>query len=153
MERTEEGTMNSFDQGMRPDPKGSASKAWAVCAVLFLLTAETSARGPAGDRGAEWIGTWATAAQPFLPSSLATYHNQTLRLIVHTSAGGRKIRIKLSNTYGDRPLLIGAAHVARRTAAAEIDPQSDRLLKFHGKTAVAIPAGSLMTSDPVELDL
>src|SRR5215467_8797371 len=154
MERTEEGTMNSYDQGMRPDPKGSASKAWAVCAVLFLLTAEASARGPAGDRGAaEWIGTWAAAAQPFLPSSLATYHNQTLRLIVHASAGGKKVRIKISNTYGDHPLLIGGAHIARRTAAAEIDPRSDRMLKFHGKTAVTIPAGSLALSDPVLFDL
>jgi hypothetical protein len=44
---------------------------------------------------------------------------------VHTSAGGRKVRIKISNTYGDHPLLIGGVHIARRSAAADIDPASN----------------------------
>src|SRR5271167_4887118 len=42
--------------------------------------------------GDHWIGTWATAPQPFLPGSLQNFRNQSLRLIVHTSAGGRKVR-------------------------------------------------------------
>src|SRR5262245_3833715 len=143
--------MSLQDQRTPPAPNGWTITIRAVCAVLLLMTAQAIADD---DRGtARWIGTWATAAQPFLPNSLETYHNQTLRLIVHTTAGGRKVRIKVSNTYGDRPLLIGGAHIARRTAAAEIDPHSDRTLKFHGKTAATIPPGSLTTSDPVELDL
>ena len=146
--------MSLHDQRTPPAPDGWAITVPAVCAVLLLLSAQAIAAGPDDDRGsARWIGTWATAAQPFLPGSLETYHNQTLRLIVHTSAGGKKVRIKVSNTYGDRPLLIGGAHIARRTARAEIDPHSDRALKFHRKATVTIPAGSLGMSDPVELDL
>lgn len=105
------------------------------------------------DNGQVWIGTWATAPQPFLPGALQTYHNQTLRLIVHTSGGGKKIRIKISNTYGDRPLIIGDAHIARRASAADIDPASDRALKFQGHPSVTIPAGSMAASDPVELEI
>src|SRR5215813_8342142 len=37
-----------------------------------------------------WVGTWATAPQPGLPGRIQTYRNQTLRLIVHVSVGGKK---------------------------------------------------------------
>src|SRR6516225_263708 len=103
--------------------------------------------------GEQWIGTWATAPQPFIPGTLQTFRNQSLRLIVHTSAGGTKVRIKISNTYGDGPLLIGSAHIARRTSAAEIDPHSDRVLKFHAKSSTTVAAGSMVLSDPVEMDV
>jgi tetratricopeptide repeat protein len=88
-----------------------------VCAAALLLAAEVAPAIPASrvpgpvlsadvDRDAKrWIGTWATAAQPFLPKSLQIFQNQTLRLIVHTSIAGTKVRIKISNTYGDGPRL------------------------------------------------
>jgi hypothetical protein len=72
---------------------------------------------------------------------------------VHTSAGGTKVRITISNTFGDHPLLIGGAHIARRTAAAEIDPTSDRTLMFLGRSSTRVPARSMVVSDPVELDV
>ena len=103
--------------------------------------------------GEQWIGTWATAPQPFIPGTLQTFRNQSLRLIVHTSAGGTKVRIKISNAYGDGPLLIGGAHIAHRTAAAEIDLRSDRMLKFQTKSSTTVAAGSMVVSDPVEMDV
>ncbi len=107
-----------------------------------------------GDRDAQhWIGTWATAAQPARPANAQTFRNQTLRLIVHVSAGGKKVRIKLSNTFGDQPLAIGGAHVARREAGADIDPASDRTLRFRGQPSTAVAARSMVVSDPVDLDV
>ena len=111
--------------------------------------AATASRVDVNRDGEQWIGTWAAAPQPFIPGSLQTFRNQSLRLIVHTSAGGTKVRIKISNTYGDRPLLIGGAHIARRTAAAEIDPRSDRMLKFRRNRRATVAAGSTVVSDPV----
>jgi lysophospholipase L1-like esterase len=98
-----------------------------------------------------WIGTWAAVPQAFMPGSLKTYRNQTLRLIVHTSIGGTKLRIRLSNTYGDRPLVIGSAHVARATTGADVDPDSDRAVTFDGGSAATIPKGTTMVSDAVSL--
>jgi lysophospholipase L1-like esterase len=72
---------------------------------------------------------------------------------VHTSVGGTKVRIKLSNIFGDQPLLIGAAHIARRTAEAEIDPASDRKLTFRGQASTTIPARAMVVSDPVDWDV
>jgi lysophospholipase L1-like esterase len=136
-----------------------------VCAAALLFAAALapsvqgstaskipSSSHPDGDLK-HWVGTWATAPQPFLPSSLQTYRNQTLRLIVHISAGGTKLRIKISNTYGNRPLVIGGAHIAVRTSAAEIDPRSDRMLRFRGKSSTTVAVGSLMVSDPISLDV
>ena len=45
--------------------------------------------------GKQWIGTWATSPQPFLPGSVQSFRNQSLRLIVaanrrHDGAGARQ---------------------------------------------------------------
>jgi len=157
--------MNKNDQRIPRARKGLHLKEWIVCAILLILVAEAAPailgsavsgipKGSDGDRKTtQWIGTWAAATQPFVPSSLQTYRNQSLRLIVHTSAGGRRVRVKISNTYGDRPLLIGGAHIARRTTRAEIDPSSDRMLKFQGHSSTTVAAGSMVVSDPVEMDV
>lgn len=100
-----------------------------------------------------WVGTWATAPQPFLPGSLETYRNETLRLIVHVSEGGPQVRVHISNVYGDEPLAIGAAHVARRAMGADIVPMSDRPLLFHRQPAASVPAHGMLISDPVDLDV
>jgi len=130
---------------------------WASLGILALalsgLATPVIAADSEPDSGRVWIGTWATAAQPAIPKSVQTYHNQTLRLVVHISAGGNKVRIKLSNIYGDKPLVIGAAHIARRSSAADIDPASDRTLKFQSLASITIPAGAMVVSNPVELDV
>jgi len=130
---------------------------WASLGISALSLSGLATHAIAADNSPDssrvWVGTWATAAQPFIPKSLQTYHNQTLRLIVHTSAGGHKVRIKVSNTYGDKPLVIAAAHIARRVSAADIDPASDRTLKFQSHASVTIPPGATAVSDPIELDI
>jgi lysophospholipase L1-like esterase len=122
-------------------------------AVLAFLTigSPRNAVGAAQQEDLQhWIGTWATAPQRGIPTHLQTFRNQTLRLIVHISAGGTRLRIKISNTFGGSPLLIGAAHIARRAAGADIEPNSDRTLTFNGGKSTTIAAGSLVVSDPVE---
>jgi lysophospholipase L1-like esterase len=123
-----------------------------ICAVIALLSAPATAQTSAA-KPTHWIGTWAAAPQPSLPGALQTFQNQTLRLIVHTSVGGTQVRIKVSNTFGDHALLIGAAHIARRAGEADIDPASDRTLNFHGRPSATVPARSTIVSDPVDLDV
>jgi len=72
---------------------------------------------------------------------------------VHVSVGGSRVRIKVSNSFGDEPLIVGAAHIARRAAAAQIDTASDRTLTFGGKTSIQVDARTMVTSDPVDLDV
>jgi lysophospholipase L1-like esterase len=101
-----------------------------------------------------WVGTWGTApAGPPLPAQLLTFNNQTLRLIVHTSTGGNRVRIRVSNEFGSAPLRIGAARIALRATGAEIAPGTDRALTFSGRSSITIPAGAPALSDPVELNV
>ena len=97
-----------------------------------------------------WVGTWTTTPAPVEGLAL---ESQTLRMIARVSIGGSTVRVRLSNACGLRALEIGAAHVALRSEGAAIAPGSDRPLTFGGSPRASIPAGALIVSDPVELDV
>jgi lysophospholipase L1-like esterase len=126
---------------------------FALLSTIVALALPAVAAEPTKEQRGTWIGTWAAAPQPPLPGSLRTFHHQSVRLIVHVSAGGTAVRIRLSNAFGDQPLPIGAAHIARRTAGAEIDPGSDRTLTFAGQPSTTIAPRSNVVSDPVDLNV
>lgn len=106
-----------------------------------------------------WIGTWGASPSPQAPTlhemsrAKLLFSNQTVREIVHVSAGGSQIRIRLSNAFGKEPVRIEAAHVALHGKDASIAPGSDRVLTFSGRPAVTIPPDAIMISDTVSLDV
>src|SRR5581483_5305786 len=124
--------------------------AFGLAALLLTGTGHAAGEDRSGER---WVGTWAAAPQSFMPGALETFRNQSVRLIVHTSAGGSKIRVRISNLYGDHSLTLGAAHAARIKSGADIEAATDRALTFGGKASVMIPPGRTATSDAVALDL
>src|SRR5206468_12775634 len=71
--------------------------------------------------------------------------------IVHTSVGGDEVRVRIANTFGTSPLVIGAAHVALSSSGSSVVPGTDRALTFGGRSSVTIPAGAPAVSDPVNL--
>jgi lysophospholipase L1-like esterase len=77
--------------------------------------------------------------------------NQTVRMIIRTSIGGDRARVRISNAYGTDPLTIGAAHIALRDKNSSIIPGSDRTLTFSGKPGFVIPPGALIVSEPVDV--
>ena len=70
---------------------------------------------------------------------------------MHTSIGGERVRIVLSNAFGTAPLAVGAAQIALRDKEAAILPNSNRVLTFGGSTSTTIAAGAVALSDPVSL--
>jgi lysophospholipase L1-like esterase len=96
-----------------------------------------------------WVGTWAAAPAP--AEGIAGFNNQTLRMNPRVSIGGERLRVRISNAYGNRPLAIGRVHVALRDKGPAIVPGTDRKLTFGGSEAVAIAAGAVAFSDPVDL--
>ena len=132
--------------------------------TLPALAATLLLAGSAGRAAAatpeSWVGTWGAAmSNPdndvFFAGTayLGTnaFNNQTMRLIVHVSLGGRKIRVRLTNEQGTTPVTVGAAHVALSTAGGGIEAGSDRVLTFGGAPAVTLPPGAPAVSDPVAL--
>jgi len=130
---------------------------WAPAAIAALaFSGWAGLAAAAGDAGlasapARWVGTWAAAPQPAFPGPPARYDDRTLRLIVHTSLGGARVRIRVSNTYGRTPLHVGAAHLALRRGGTEIDAATDRALRFAGRPDVVIAPGATVVSDAVDL--
>jgi lysophospholipase L1-like esterase len=106
-----------------------------------------------------WIGSWGASPSPQLADAAQMssqgliFSNQTVREIVHVSAGGSSVRVRLSNAYGKMPVQIAAVHIARRTSGSAIDASSDRAVTFSGQASVMIPTDALVLSDPVPFDL
>jgi lysophospholipase L1-like esterase len=74
-------------------------------------------------------------------------------MVLRTSVGGRRVRVKLSNAFGAAPVVVGAAHLAIRGTGSAIVSGSDRPLTFTGKTSFRMTPGMVVVSDPVELDV
>ncbi|MFI9615569.1 SGNH/GDSL hydrolase family protein [Streptomyces sp. NPDC052023] len=102
--------------------------------------------------------TTAWTASPQLPSEGFTpnwsregFWRQSLRQAVRLTAGGGRLRIRLSNAYGTSPVRVAGATVARAAAGAAVEPGSIRRLTFGGALKAAIPARGHLVSDAAEL--
>ena len=77
--------------------------------------------------------------------------NVTVRQIVRISAGGKRLRIRLSNESGADALRLGAIHIGKAGPDGSILPGTDRAVTFAGQPTVTAPASSPVLSDPVDL--
>ena len=91
--------------------------------------------------------TVANARFPTTPS----FNNQTIVQLVRLSAGGQRLRLRLTNEYGAHALEIGAARVALVGPDGAILAGSDRAVTFSRAASATIPAGAPLISDPVAL--
>jgi lysophospholipase L1-like esterase len=79
--------------------------------------------------------------------------NQSIREIASISLGGSHLRLVISNAYGATPLALGTAHIALAGKDGAIANGSDHGLTFSGHTAVTVPPGAEMISDPVDFSV
>jgi lysophospholipase L1-like esterase len=129
------------------------SLATAAATLLALSSMVIAPAVIAKDRhnDGDWVGTW--SASPQAVAAPIRINGQTVRQIVHTSLGGERVRVRLSNAYGTGALVIGSAHVAISAGGASIAPGTDRVLRFNASPTITVPAGALAVSDPVALDV
>jgi lysophospholipase L1-like esterase len=97
-----------------------------------------------------WVGTWTAAPAP---AEAGVISNQTLRMNPRVSIGGDRVRVRISNAYGTRPLLVGAAWLGLRDKGPAVMPDSHKKLTFGGAESATVAAGSFLVSDPVAFDL
>lgn len=131
--------------------------------MLLLGVIALPVRSATGDL---WIGSWYASPTPALqepvvfpqiaklppecgkiPQPVITpryeFENVTLRSVVHLTAGGDRLRVRLSNLYGKTELKVGAVQV--------VGVAGVRSATFSGHSQVAIPAGAIVASDPIDL--
>lgn len=112
--------------------------ATASAAVTLLSPAIAAAAAPP-------VVTWAASADQVG----AAVPDQTYRLVVHTSVGGSGLRIRLSNAFGEQPVVFGRAYAGVRQAGAALVPGSNRPLSFDGAASVTVQPGVVVYSDPL----
>lgn len=100
-----------------------------------------------------WVTTWSGSAMSPTPlaSSVQSLNDQTVRDIVYTSAGGDAVRIRVTNAFGDAPLTVRSATVARQLRGADLDPATTHRLTFGGGPSVVVPKGGSVLSDPIRM--
>jgi lysophospholipase L1-like esterase len=129
--------------------------ALAPSRLLILLTmmlfAVFLSRSAAQDHGIPWTGTW--AASPTRDNSGIGFRKQTLRQIVHTSVGGPRARIHISNLFGTQQLTIEDVHIAQRSAGSSIVAGTDRKVQFGGLSSVIVQPGTTAISDAIEFQV
>jgi lysophospholipase L1-like esterase len=98
-----------------------------------------------------WVGTWAAAPAP--AEGVVGFNNQTIRLNPRLSIGGERLRVRISNAYGNRPLFVGAATIALRDKGPTIVAGTGRKLSFGGRDSAVIAAGAVQYSDAVDFSV
>nr|WP_212915019.1 GDSL-type esterase/lipase family protein [Streptomyces sp. TS71-3] len=96
--------------------------------------------------GTGWTGSW-SAATSGLPA-VGPWTDRTLRLVVHTSAGGPRVRLRFDNTFAASPVRVASATVAVQAAGAT--PRGAPVpVTFGGAAGTVLAAGAQVFSDPL----
>lgn len=119
--------------------------------LIVILSAFSAATSESQEH---WVGTWA-AAPLSVKNDGAQFGatDSTYREIVHTTLGGDRIRILLSNEFGEEPLTVGAAAAAVSMGKGDISVATNHAITFVGQQSIVIPPGAMVVSDPIDFKL
>ena len=121
--------------------------------LLLVAPAPVEARAWHGHSG-NWVAAWTTSPQGVYPvgytagqpgplgpagpnntQPLLTFafpdaqaHNQTIRMVVHPSIGGRLWRVRLNNLFGANPVTFGRAYVGLQKSGGDVVSGTNRPL-------------------------
>ncbi len=104
-----------------------------------------------------WLATWGTAmltpGDEQIPKN-PTLANNTLRQQIRVSVGGNKLRLVISNEYGQSDLEINSLILARidNPKSHEVDLDSQVALTYNSKKSFKVPAGKRITTDEIDFE-
>lgn len=124
----------------------------AIVCALALTASHVEAAG------ARWVGSWGASPAPPMATPAGgrfpgtpSFNNQTVVQVLRMSAGGPRLRLRLTNEYGAHALQVGAARVALVGPDGAVVAGSDRPVTFSRAPNATVPAGAPLISDPVAL--
>lgn len=96
------------------------------------------------DDGMGWAPTWTQAMTDFRgEDDEPPFDDVTVRMTVPASIGGSRVRVELSNLFGDGPVRIARSAIGVGGRFAEIS--------IDGRSSIEIAAGTSRWTDPVDL--
>jgi lysophospholipase L1-like esterase len=135
----------------------SAPAALTTAATATTTTAGSAVSRPVPGASKRWVNAWqgspvggGTIAGAACPADKGL-DDQTVRNVVNVTAGGDRVRVRVTNAFGTKPLRVGAATVAVGDAGAAARSGTSHALRFGGRTSVLVAAGGEALSDPVKM--
>jgi lysophospholipase L1-like esterase len=137
-----------------------------ISLVLLALLSPIAPRVVAAAEQWQWLGAWGYPATSFMPAaalstmpardpprSRLALNDVTVRQIVRLSTSAERLRVRISNEFGEHPMRLGAVHVALLAADGDTVPGSDHALTFSGHSAITIPSDAPVLSDAISWTL
>jgi lysophospholipase L1-like esterase len=104
-----------------------------------------------------WIGAWGTASQltesANMPPDPPGLVNNTLRQVIFPTISGSRVRVELSNLWGNSAVDIESVHLAIAGEGGAIETATDTALSFEGSASTSLAAGATLWSDAVNFEL
>ncbi|MGY2048013.1 GDSL-type esterase/lipase family protein [Methylobacterium sp. JK268] len=137
-----------------------------AAALIGLWAVASPLAGRAQPADLAWKTSWAGSVQgPYpvgnpsaqpdqrfaFPDPAAGARDQTFRLVLRPSLWGPRLRLRLSNAFGTRPVTFDGVHVGLQRGSAALVPGTNRPVLFAGGSAVTVAPGGMAWSDPVDL--
>ena len=126
--------------------------------LLVVLISATAFSGSAVNTDDKWVCAWGTAPTEIgidgYENITAYIGNVTARTVITPTASGSKLRIRVSNYYGNNVMKLTRVTVAKSLGGSKIDPDTVKIVTFNeGQPFVSVPAGKEYYSDPVTYDV
>lgn len=123
-----------------------------IAGFAFPFAAVTATYPLASSETARWAGAWGYATSPATHAVKGVLPAGTYRLRLRLSQSGNGLKLFFSDPEGALPLEIMRASVARAAEGSgfAVDKASEQSLLFSGQATTRIPAGTVMSNDPVD---
>jgi lysophospholipase L1-like esterase len=102
------------------------------------------------------VGAWAAGQQLTEPDNLPPapgLWGNTLRQKLLLTLPAERLRVLLSNAWGDAPVTFRAVHVAHARDDDDIDPATDTPLRFDGSPSLTLQPGQSRFSDAARISI
>ncbi|MBX9700782.1 MAG: lysophospholipase, partial [Acetobacteraceae bacterium] len=116
--------------------------------------------------GGIWVASWAASAHGPYPSGNPNAQpdqsfafpepsegarDQSMRMMIRPDLWGRSMRVRFTNAFGTRPLVVADAFLGLQGMGGNLAAGTNAPITFGGQKRATIPAGATLWSDAVEL--
>lgn len=136
--------------GAQQLPNNCRVGAGTPAALHVFAIAARPVTGGAAPGGEIWLGAWSAPVDAAaLPPGGAPLSGDTFRTVVHPTATGDSVRVRLSNLDTQAPITVDATTIAAQSGTGAATLAAPTPLTFGGATSVTIPVGGEIDSDAV----
>ncbi|WP_179107195.1 SGNH/GDSL hydrolase family protein [Sediminibacillus massiliensis] len=131
-----------------------------ITAIIAMSISFSTFQIFAKPKKGHWIGAWAASQTSAWKTvdwdegfSQNGFENETIRMIVHPTASGKEVKIRLSNQFGEKAVTFGEVTISDTVVGAKAAAGSIKSLTFDHKESVTIPAGETAISDAIPFNV